>query len=121
MSSESLSTDLEALGQVPDMINQARTMIQTLETIAEVPKAAMSTGSIPASVAISALGVGLVDFFVKTIEALDDDIDAVRDAKRDYEENERNTEESAECIMKGLEQRRIDRRYSRDGETRQRY
>lgn len=88
--SDQLSVSLGNLSRVPGMISDIKAIVETVQALAEVPQAAASTGSPAASAGIIALGAALADFFVETIEALDDDIDAVREAHRDYTQNETN-------------------------------
>lgn len=85
---DQLTVSLGNLAQVPNMIAEIRSLVETVQAIAEVPQAAASTGSPAASAGIIALGVALADFFVQTIEALDDDVDAILEAGRNYEVNE---------------------------------
>lgn len=95
--STSMTTELSALAEIPNMITQARTLVQTAQAAAEVPEAAGATGSFPASAAIVGLGAALVHFFVQTVEALDDDIDAIRDASDRYERNEVEVAQSSDA------------------------
>ena len=85
---EQIAVSLGSLAQVPNMLAEVRALVETVQALAEVPQASASTGSPVASAGIIALGVALADFFVQTIEALDDDVDAIRHAGRNYEVNE---------------------------------
>ena len=85
---DQFTVSLGNLAQVPNMIGEIRSLVETVQALAEVPQAAASTGSPAASAGIIALGIALADFFVQAFEALDDDIDAIRNAGRTYEVNE---------------------------------
>lgn len=90
-----MATELGALAQVPQMINQVKTMVETLQAVAEVPEAVTATGSPIAAAAIAGLGVAMAAFFVDLIEALDDDVDAVQHAGQNYQANEESVVQSS--------------------------
>jgi hypothetical protein len=98
VSGNSMTADLADLAQVPDMVRQVRAMFEGFQALAEVAEAASSTGSIAATAAIALLGVELGAFLVKTLEALDDDVDNLTDGRSMYEGNENQLQQSSNRI-----------------------
>ena len=98
MSGNSMTADLANLAQVPDMVRQVRAMFEGFQALAEVTEAASSTGSPAATATIALLGVELGAFIVKTLEALDDDIDNLTDGRSMYERNENQLQQSSNRI-----------------------
>ncbi len=59
-----------------------------LQTLASAPAAAAATGSPPASMAIVALGAGLVYLLADLVKELDDDIDGIVQVAQNYKNQE---------------------------------
>lgn len=95
MAGESMSTELSAMAQIPNLLGESRSAAEALQTLADVPSAADATGSCPASAATVALGAGLVEFLVDTVEAIDDDIDAITETRANYQQNEAQVSQPA--------------------------
>ncbi len=70
------------------MLGDVRTGLSMLKTLTSAGPAAASTGSIPASVAITALGGGLVYLLADLVKELGDDIDGITQVAQNYQKQE---------------------------------
>jgi hypothetical protein len=84
----SVSATWDGLAQAATLYADVRTAVHTLKALVSTPAAVAGTGSIPASLAIGALGVQLVKFLDDVIDAIDDDIDGLQQVLRRYQGNE---------------------------------
>lgn len=84
----SISATWDGLAQAATLYADVRTAVHTLKALVSTPAAVAGTGSIPASLAIGALGVQLVKFLDDVIDAIDDDIDGLQQVLRRYQGNE---------------------------------
>jgi hypothetical protein len=84
----SVTATWDGLAQAATLYADVRTAVHTLKALVSTPAAVAGTGSIPASLAIAALGVQLVRFLDDVIDAIDDDIDSLQQVLRRYQGNE---------------------------------
>jgi hypothetical protein len=84
----SLSTTWQGLNQIPQLFNDVKTGVNTLQTLISTPAAAVATGSPPASAAIVVLGAELVVFLGQTIQAIQDDIHGIAQVAKNYQMTE---------------------------------
>ncbi len=70
------------------MLGDVKTGILTLRTLISTPSAAMATGSPAAGAAIVALGAELLVFLAQTVQAIDDDIDAMTQVAQNYQQTD---------------------------------
>jgi len=89
------SASWQGLAQIPQLLNEVRAGVLTLRSLISMPSAAVATGSPPASAAIVALGAELVVFLAETVQAIDDDIDGLRQVQESYQQTERDVEAAA--------------------------
>jgi hypothetical protein len=87
-SSSSITATWDGLTQAATLYADVRTAVHTLKALVSTPAAVAGTGSIPASLAIAALGVQLVKFLDDVIDAIDDDIEGLQQVLRRYTDNE---------------------------------
>ncbi len=78
----------QGLAQIPQLLTDVKAAVLTLKTLITTPAAAVATGSPPASGAIVLLGAELAMFLAQTVQAVEDDIEALRKVKDNYERNE---------------------------------
>lgn len=83
-----LSATWQGLAQIPQLLTDIKVGVLTLKTLITTPAAAVSTGSPPASGAIVLLGAELAMFLAQTVEAVEQDIDAIRRVRQNYETTE---------------------------------
>jgi hypothetical protein len=79
------------LTQLPQILQEVRTGVQTLNALASTPAAAVATGSPIAGAAVAALGAQLAYFLADAVKAIDDDIDGIKKIADNY----RNAEDIA--------------------------
>jgi hypothetical protein len=84
-----LAATWQGLAQLPRLLDDVKAAVLTLRTLITTPAAAVATGSPPASGAIVVLGAELAMFLAQTVQAIDDDIEALRAVERNYHETER--------------------------------
>jgi hypothetical protein len=97
-----ITTSLDSLSQIPSLLNEVRTGISMLNTLASAPAAVAATGSPPASVAIAALSAGLAYLLADLVKELDDDIDGVTQVAQNYRNQEDLVEQLASLAFRQL-------------------
>lgn len=78
----------QELAELPRRLNEAQAGFLALRPLVSTPRAAASTGSAPASVAIAAFGGLLVQFLADTARSLDDDVATMRQVAENYRAGE---------------------------------
>jgi ABC-type transporter Mla subunit MlaD len=84
----SLSTTWQGLNQIPQLLNDVKTGVNTLQSLISTPAAAVATGSPPASAAIVMLGAELVVFLAQTMQAIEHDIQGIAQVAKNYKATE---------------------------------
>ena len=78
----------QELARLPQMLGEVKTGIMALRALISTPAAAMATGSPAAGAAIVGLGAELLVFLAQTVQAIDDDIEAMTRTAQNYQQNE---------------------------------
>lgn len=89
----------QGLAQIPQLLTEVRGGVLAARALISTPSAAMATGSPVAGAAIWALGAELGIFIAQTVQAIDDDIDGIRQTLENYQ---RNDEELSAEAGRGL-------------------
>jgi predicted exporter len=97
-----ITTSLECLGKLPQMLGEVRTGISMLQTLASAPAAAAATGSPPASLAIVALSAELAYLLADLVKELDDDIDGITQVAQNYQSQEDLVQQLASVSVRQL-------------------
>lgn len=85
----------QGLQTAPDMLLEIRSGIGALKAFLSAPRAAMSSGSPFMAAAIVAVGLELGVFILDAIQAIDDDIDTMRETLKNYQETDEASERDA--------------------------
>ncbi|MFV0307261.1 MAG: hypothetical protein ACK5OX_05925 [Desertimonas sp.] len=89
MSANAAAGDIAAtwqgLARLPQMLTEVRGGVLAAKALISTPPAAMATGSLAAGAAVWALGAELGIFIAQTVQALDDDIDGLRETLANYQ------------------------------------
>ena len=83
-----LSATWQGLTQIPQLLADIKAGVLTLKTLISTPAAAVATGSPPASGAIVLLGAELAMFLAQTVQAVEQDVEAIRGVQQNYERTE---------------------------------
>ena len=83
-----LSATWQGLAQIPQLLADIKAGVLTLKTLISTPAAAVATGSPPASGAIVLLGAELAMFLAQTVQAVEQDVEAIRAVRQNYERTE---------------------------------
>jgi len=94
-----LSTTWQGLAQLPQLLDEAKTGVRALQSLASTPAAAAATGSPLASAAIIALGIELVVFLAETVEAIEHDVEALHQTTQNYHANESDLTSAATMVL----------------------
>lgn len=102
--SDGLAATWQGLADVPKAISEVRNGITALKGLISTPSAAMATGSMPASMAIAALGVELAVFIYKTEQALEHDVQAMRKTISNYQVTENDLTSATNAVLAVVQQ-----------------
>jgi hypothetical protein len=98
-----LSATWQGLAQIPQLLTDVKSAVLTLKTLITTPAAAVATGSPPASGAIVLLGAELAMFLAQTVQAVEQDIEAIQRVRRNYETTEQGLTDAATRGQRELE------------------
>jgi hypothetical protein len=78
----------QQLARLPQMLGEVKTGLLALRVLVSTPPAAVGSGSPVAGAAIVGLGAEVLVFLAQTVQAIDDDIDAMTQVSHAYQRNE---------------------------------
>ena len=99
-----MSATWGGLAQIPQLLNEVKTELLGLKTLASTPSAVAATGSPLASAAIVALGLELGVFLVQTEQAIEHDIAAIGQVARNYHATESDLTSATGLVINVLTQ-----------------
>lgn len=98
-----INANFSALRQVPQLLGNVRSGVLALKSLVHAPQAAMASGNPAVGGAIVALGAQLLVFLYQTVQAIDDDIDAIRKVADNYEAQEQRVVQGAQQAMGAID------------------
>src|SRR5688500_18545798 len=99
------SAELQALAQVPTLLNDIKAGVLAARALVSTPRAAISTGTLAAGAAIGVLGIELIALLADTVQAIDDDIENLRGNAQNYEQADMDAVAGAQAGQARLDQR----------------
>lgn len=99
-----LAATWQGLADMPKAISEVKNGITALKGLISTPTAASATGSMPASLAIAALGVELAVFIYKTEQALEHDVQAMHKTISNYQVTEEDLTSATNSVLAIVQQ-----------------
>lgn len=100
--SKEMQVVYEGLQTVPDLFLEVRSGIAAGRALLSAPRAAMSAGSPFMAAAIVAVGLELGMFIIDAIQAIDEDIDNLRETYKQYKETDEEAQAGSQQVQAQL-------------------
>lgn len=98
-----MMADFQGLMQIPQLLGNVRTGVLALRSLSTAPQAAMASGNPAVGGAIVGLGAQLLVFLHQTVQAIDDDIDAITKVADNYRRQEERVVAGTQTAMTDLD------------------